>query len=224
MDIDERSLWLDRDFNETYGGFKTKVDSTETLTSLPYHDNVRRDMLTLLCRSIQERRVVGAIAELGVYHGHTARLFHHYMPERLLYLLDTFNGFPSQDIALEKSKTGFETGSQHFADTSVKLAMKTIQPLNENIRIIKGNFPESATPELKDESFALVHLDADLYGPTKEGLEFFYPRLSSGAMMIVHDYNAWLGARQAVEEFTKSHRIVPIPMPDKSGSCLLVKP
>ena len=56
-------------------------------------DTVRRDMLVLLLRDLIERRVPGDMAELGVYKGLTARLIHHYAPERTLHLYDTFQGF-----------------------------------------------------------------------------------------------------------------------------------
>jgi O-methyltransferase len=34
-----------------------------------------------------------------------------------------------------------------------------------------------------------VLLDLDLFDPTRAILEFFYPRLSRGGYLIVHDYN-----------------------------------
>jgi len=68
-----------------------------------------------------------------------------------------------------------------------------------------------------------VHLDADLYDPTLSGLRFFYPRLSKRGILLVHDYNAWPGARRAVDEFFSALPELPIPMPDKSGSALIVK-
>ena len=57
------------------------------------HDLVRRDMIVLLLRTIVENETKGEIAELGVYKGETAKLIHHYCPERMLNLFDTFEGF-----------------------------------------------------------------------------------------------------------------------------------
>jgi Macrocin-O-methyltransferase (TylF) len=50
-----------------------------------------------------------------------------------------------------------------------------------------------------------------------------YDRLSPGAMVVVHDYNAWFAARQAVDEFFSHKPEVPLPMPDRSGSVVIVK-
>jgi O-methyltransferase len=76
---------------------------------------------------------------------------------------------------------------------------------------------------LRGEQLAFVHLDADLYESTHAGLEFFYPRVPSRGFIVIHDYNSWLGARRAVDEFFRTRPELPIPMPDKSGSALVVK-
>lgn len=224
MDIDERSLWFDKTFNQETGGYFIKNDPVvRKVIDLDYHDNVRKDMLILLARSIAERKINGAIAELGVYKGATAKLLHYYFPERELLLFDTFCGFNKKDINKEKLVSGLIVDEQHFSNTSVEKVLKHIAPLNNNIRIIQGCFPESITTEAEGRNYALVHLDADLYYPTLEGLRFFYKNLSEGGFIIVHDYNAWQGARLAVEEFIRETNILPVPMPDKSGSCLIVK-
>jgi O-methyltransferase len=53
------------------------------------------------------------------------------------------------------------------------------------------------------------------------GLQYFYPRMERGGFILVHDFNAWLGARGAVMEFFSGKPELPIPMPDKSGSALI---
>ncbi|MEZ4721099.1 MAG: TylF/MycF/NovP-related O-methyltransferase [Flavobacteriales bacterium] len=224
MDIDSKSLWFDPGFNKDFGGYYPEDKSVKrTLARLPNHDHVRQDMLHLLCKSVIDRNVPGAIAELGVFRGETARLFHHYMPERTIYLLDTFEGFDAKDVNVELKSTGQKTTTTHFSNTSEQLVLEAIGSNNQNIRLIKGFFPESVTEELSQQTFAMVHLDADLYQPTLEGLKFFFPRLNSGGLLIVHDYNAWFGARKAVEEYSAENSLIPIPMPDKSGSCVFLK-
>lgn len=225
MDIDPRSPWFDPSFNQAYGGFfLPRAAKSRTLTALPMHDHVRRDMLALLCRSIEERNVEGAIAELGVYQGSTARLLHHYFPDRPLHLFDTFEGFDQKDVGTEKHLTGLSVETSHFADTAVDQVKKTIAPKSNNVHFFQGYFPDSVPAEIKETRYALVHLDADLYAPTKAGLDHFFALLNPGGFIVVHDYNAWPGARKAVEEFCSEARVFPIPMPDKSGSCLIIKP
>lgn len=98
-----------------------------------------------------------------------------------------------------------------------------ISPKNQNVFFYKGYFPESIPAAFNTLKFAFLHLDADLFEPTLEGLKFFYPRMSAGGILLIHDYNAWLGARKAVDEFFADKKEFPIPMPDKSGSALVIK-
>jgi len=98
-----------------------------------------------------------------------------------------------------------------------------IQPVADTLEFVPGWFPDSATAEMRADRFAFVHLDADLEAPVAAGLEFFWSRLSPGGIVVVHDYNAWPGARIAVDRFRQCHRLVAVPMPDKCGSIVLMK-
>lgn len=225
MDIDPSSLWFDAEFNNVTGGFGTINSNVQRReVKLPLHDNVRRDMLTLLCKSIADRNVRGSIAELGVFQGHTAKLLHYYFPDRRLLLFDTFTGFDKRDVQAESSITGLKTTEAHFSNTEVQKVIAVIQPLTNNIECIQGYFPDSTINAPISDEFALVHIDVDLYQPTLAGLTYFYPRLSIGGFIVIHDYNAWPGVRKAVDEFCDSNTLVPLPMPDKSGSCVILKP
>lgn len=222
MDIDEASPWYDPSFNKQVGGGFSLEKRDAPLPGLEAWDQVRSDMLRLLLRTIDAHDVTGDIVEVGVYRGLTAKLLHYYFPERTLHLFDTFTGFAKQDLDQEEGSTE-TTSPHHFSDTSVKTALDYIAPMNDRVKVYPGLFPNTIPDYFNNISFAFVHLDADLYAPTIEGLRYFYPRMSPGGMILVHDYNAWPGARQAVDEFFKDKAEVPIPMPDKSGSALIVK-
>jgi O-methyltransferase len=224
MDIDHRGLWHNPDFVKTTGGYHIPGETIDRqILNLEPWDTARRDMLVLLLRDIIERGVPGDMAELGVYKGSTARLIHHYAPERKLYLFDTFSGFDMRDVRRERDKTGVQQDAKAFSDTNVTTVKRNIGRLNDNVEFFPGFFPESVPARLTEKKFAFVHLDADLYDPILAGLNYFYPRLSPGAILVVHDYNSWPGARKAVQDFFKDKPEIPIPMPDKSGSAVIVK-
>ena len=224
MDIHPASGWHNAEFISQTGGFYLLSDDVNReVVNLEPWDNTRRDMLVLLLRMITNNNILGDIAEVGVYRGNTAKLFHYFSPERTLHLFDTFQGFTERSVAVEKSKTHFQISKEQFADTSLELVKKNINSQNKNINYYTGYFPDTVTKKCKESVFAFVHLDADLYEPIFEGLEFFYPRLSKGGVIIVHDYNAWVGARNAVEDFFMDKDECVIPMPDKSGSALIIK-
>ena len=224
MDIRPESPWHNPDFLRGYGGFFTPGDVPPgRLSDLEPWDNVRRDMLLLLLRTIQERNVEGDFAEVGVYKGLTARLIHYYAPSRRLHLFDTFEGFTERGSERELETTDTRVSATSFADTNLEAVTRHIGPQNSNVVFHSGYFPDSIPSELSLRRFAFVHLDADLFEPVLEGLRFFYPRLNSGGMIVIHDYNAWPGARKAVDEFMSDKPEFPIPMPDKSGSAVIVK-
>jgi O-methyltransferase len=223
MDIHHLSRWH-TDFASVTGGFYPTADRDgREICGLDDYDSVRRDMLVLLIRTVIANGVVGAFAELGVYKGHTARLIHYYAPERWLHLFDTFEGFTERSAAAETRATAFVVAPTHFADTSLEAVRSYLRPRSDRLVFHKGYFPDTISAELSSERFAFVHLDADLYEPITEGLRFFYPRMTRKGVIVVHDYNAWLGARKAVDEFFAGKDELPIPMPDKSGSAVIIK-
>jgi O-methyltransferase len=180
-------------------------------------------VLVLLLRTIVEKDTVGDMVEVGVYKGYTAKLIHYYMPERKLHLFDTFEGFTDRGVIAEKQNTNLSISGCHFADTSIEAAKSYISQKNGNVLYYKGCFPESIPDDFEQLVFSFVHLDADLYDPTLQGLEYFYPRMSRNGLIVVHDYNAWPGARKAVDGFFLDKCEMPVPMPDKSGSVVIVK-
>lgn len=224
MDISRKSRWHNPSFVDLTGGFYLKNDDVQRqICDLDPWDVTRRDMLILLLRTVLDRKVAGDLAELGVYKGLTAKLIHHYAPERKLHLFDTFEGFTQRGVHSEHEWTGLAIQEALFADTTLAAVHKFLAAKNDNVSFYKGYFPESIPAGFGDLRFAFVHLDADLYESTFRGLEFFFPRLSIGGMLVVHDYNAWPGARKSVDDFFVDKKELPIPLPDKSGSVLVVK-
>ncbi len=223
MDIHPCSRWHSAAFVARFGGFSPPNESREIITGSFEYDRTREDQIVLLLRQIETQRIPGAFAELGVHLGSSARLIHHYAPSRSFYLFDTFEGFTPDDLTRESVDFGFNK-QQDFTDTSVAIALKRIAAVNQNVIPVPGWFPQSIPAELRAETFAFVHLDADLEEPIRAGLEFFAPRLSPGGFILVHDYNAWPGARIAVENFVSTELGWSlIPLVDKSGSVVLTR-
>jgi O-methyltransferase len=186
-----------------------------------YFDYVRLSTLELISFEINQKNLVGNVAELGVYKGKFAKYINKYFQDRLLYLFDTFEGFDVRDVRSENKKN-FSSGTQDFSDTS-KESVLARMPFPQKCQIVKGFFPESA--KNINDKFVLVSLDADLYEPIYNGLEFFYPKLVSGGYILIHDFNndAYPGARKAVEEFCKKYNVNYLPISDLGGSVVILK-
>ncbi|NJB69180.1 O-methyltransferase [Desulfobaculum xiamenense] len=201
--------WLMRNFDDLHG--------TIRLDDPRGADLMRLYMLAFNVERLLAEAIPGAFAELGVYRGVTARLLRQLAPQRTLYLFDTFEGLPAQDA--QGDPTGL--GAGECANTSMDLVLARVG--REGVVCCPGHFPETAAAVPDGERFALVHLDCDLLPPTRAGLEFFYPRMSPGGLIIVHDYagTRWPGVRQAVDEFLATRPESPVLMPDSSCSAII---
>jgi O-methyltransferase len=186
-----------------------------------YFDYIRLATLELVSNEIEQKGLKGNVAELGVYKGKFARYINSYFPARKLYLFDTFKGFDDKDVSIEKEKN-YSGGTQDFSDTSVD-AVLSLMPAKHNCIPVKGFFPESAK-EVNDE-FVFISIDADLYQPIYNGLQYFYPRLVAGGYIFVHDFNndQYKGARKAVMQFCEEQKIGYLPLPDVGGSAIIMK-
>lgn len=175
-------------------------------------DYVRVRTLELLIREIKEKNIQGSMAEVGVFRGDFAKIMRWYLPQKKLYLFDTFCGFDERDSKYEVEKGNFtEKWPEVFKHTSCEEVKEYIgEELNTIYRV--GYFPDTLQDYDMNEKFCLVSLDADMYNPTLAGLEYFYPRLVAGGYIMIHEYNAIIldgkpveqrlkGVREAVRDF-----------------------
>lgn len=186
-------------------------------------DFVRTQTFNLCAEQISARDIAGSVAELGVFRGDQAHLISRLFPDRPFHLFDTFEGFAKADIGTEESG-GFSAASLgDFANTSIDLVMSKLEN-PERVIVHRGFFP--ATAEGVEDRFAFVSLDVDLHDPTAAGLDYFYERLNPGGFIFVHDYNngRYNGVRKAVEDFVARARACTLPLPDFSGSIVVLKP
>ena len=193
---------------------KRKIDKN-------YFDYIRLSTLELISFEINKKNLEGNVAELGVYKGKFAKHINEYFPHRSLYLFDTFEGFDSRDVSIEKQQN-FSTGSQDFSDTSIEAVLKQM-PFAKNCIPMKGFFPQSAKGV--NDNFVFVSIDADLYEPIYSGLQFFYPKLVRGGYIFVHDYNNdnYKGAKKAVDQFCSEQNIGFVPIADSGGTAVITK-
>lgn len=156
------------------------------------------DYFNLYQLVLKTNKVPGAIAELGVYRGGSARLIASLKGDRELHLFDTFAGMPEVNaVADPHHRTG------DFAGSWLE-EVKRYLGAYDRIFFYQGFFPDSAKELAKTPiRFSLVHLDVDIYESTRAGLEFFYPRTVKGGIIVSHDYRSLRcpGVKKAIDEF-----------------------
>lgn len=128
------------------------------------------------------------------------------------HVFDSFEGLSApgeNDLAFEASDAGAAQVARNMVSgnfaAGFDLVRDNIHRYFPRVELHPGWIP-SAFPAVAGRSFRFVHLDVDLYQPTRDGLEFFYPRLSGGGAIITDDFN-WPGARKAFEEFSRKHEL-----------------
>lgn len=67
-------------------------------------DYVRLSTLELFAREVEAEKISGNCAEVGVYKGDFAKYINKYMPNKKLYLFDTFEGFDERDFDSESEE------------------------------------------------------------------------------------------------------------------------
>ena len=186
----------------------------------PNWDYLRISNLELAAHEIHQNGIAGNVAELGVFHGDFSSKINEAFPDRTLYLFDTFTGFDDRDVMVENEKQ-IVTPDKTFPGAVIAKVMNRMKH-KDKIVLRDGFFPETARG-LEEETFAFVSLDVDLYQPTLEGLRFFYPRLSKGGYIFVHDFHSrhFPGCGQAVREFLQETKATYLPVTDQGGSVVI---
>ncbi len=185
---------------------------------IPLADYNRYATFGLAIHRLVDEKIAGSFAEVGVYKGHMSSFIHRLAPERTYYLFDTFQGFPKSDLEPGVAE------DNRFQDTNIDTVLRTIGD-TRNIVIRQGYVPDTLQG-LENEQFAFVLLDLDLYNPTVASLEFFYPRLSRGGYLAVHDYNNpesnW-ACKRAVDAFMQDKPEHIIELADRFGTVMIRK-
>ncbi len=146
--------------------------------------------------------IPGDIVEVGAFEGGNVlcALQSPVWPKnKKYYVLDLFEGFPELSASDPRN---FSQGDYHPEHTLEEILVPlSVYPC---ARIIKGFVPETFANLSADAQYSLVFYDCDLYQPALDTFEYFWPRLASGGMMLVHDYFAQPGGFAGVKLATNS--------------------
>jgi hypothetical protein len=132
------------------------------------------------------RARAGVMAEAGVFMGGSARLICAAKGDVPLHLFDVFDTLQAGGAS---TATGAAEVRAHFGELHGKQEqVEQLLAAYPAVQLHPGVFPTS-TAGLEALRFSFVHLDLDLPGATREGLAFFHPRLTPGAILIGDDHD-----------------------------------
>jgi O-methyltransferase len=161
----------------------------------------------------------GDFVECGVYRGGLSRTVMSYigfskMVDRTYWLLDTFEGIPVEQV---------DAGVQHrhrYPDSWAEVS--ELFKAERNVRLVRGRVPDTLA-QVHADRVCFVSIDMNVAMPELAAVEFFWPRLVAGGMVVIDDYG-WNGhdaQQQAFDDFAWRHDRAVLALP--TGQGLLVK-
>jgi O-methyltransferase len=181
----------------------------ETMVGMVRLDNIQHCLTDVICN-----KVPGDFIETGVWRGGAsifmaAVLKAYGDTERKLWVADSFQGLPKPEKnahALDVTDPLYKFDDLAVPLDKVKENFRKYGVLSDQVRFLPGWFQDTL-PTAPIDALAILRLDGDMYDSTMVALESLYPKLSAGGYVIVDDYSALEGCKQAVDEFRARERI-----------------
>ena len=174
----------------------------------------RMDNLRALVEQVIARDIPGDLIETGVWRGGAcifmrALLAAYNVEDRIVWCADSFEGLPKPD----SERYPADRGDPHHTFAPLAVSLEEVRAnfaryrlLDDRVRFLKGWFKDTL-PAAPIERIGLLRLDGDMYESTMDALRALYAKVSIGGFIIVDDYGAVAGCRQAVADFRAAHGI-----------------
>jgi predicted O-methyltransferase YrrM len=156
----------------------------------------RRWNLTQLMKLVE--KVPGDIVECGVHIGSSAYAmcwtFERMGQRRTYHGFDSFEGLSPPGV---NDGTHWEAGSLTSPESVARTNLAEY-----DVNLYRGWIPDRFD-EVVGRPIAVTHIDVDLEEPTRQSLDFFYPRIAPGGLIVIDDYGAATcpGATLAVDRY-----------------------
>jgi len=216
------------------GIFKKNIFKTisESVKEEIYNDHI--EISKILAKSVayvQGQGVKGDIAEFGTMTGQTAvalatatNLYNiiyrkDFRGTKKLHFFDSFEGLPESRFNIDQ-KSLFVSNGVWTKGSCQGLSISEFSRLISNhinkeyFKIYPGWFKDTVPKINKDLSFALIHIDGDLYESAIDVLENLFKnrQVSNGAIILFDDWNSnaanpSFGERRAFNEVCEKYKI-----------------
>ena len=130
---------------------------------------------------------------------------------RKVIAFDAFGSFPDASLDAVESDSAFV--KRFVAAGGDGLSVLEVQTILErkgfdNYQLVEGDVRETLPRYLSDngsEEYCFVHLDIDVYEPTRMVLDAVLDRVVPGGLILIDDYGTVEGATEAVGDFLAEH-------------------
>jgi hypothetical protein len=198
------------DFNKSFeyeNNFYLSCDNTRLSKILSHYELFK-----------MTRDLPGAIVECGVYKGASLARFAGFRDlfgsafSNKIIGFDIFGEFPEtkfNDDLKYREKFINAGGSSSISVEQLMEVLKS-KGVEKNVELVKGDITKTIpeyiekNPHLK---ISLLNLDTDIYEPAVTILEYLYPRIVNGGILIVDDYGTFPGETKAVDDYFKNKNV-----------------
>lgn len=141
--------------------------------------------------------------------------------DKFFYLFDTFAGIPEAQMT-SSERPASVAANETFYEDCYELAVRNFKPF-PRARLIRGTVPETLS-EVAIEQVSYLSIDMNIVAPEVAALEFFWPKLSTGAVILLDDYGYQHHVEQhkGMAEFAARNDASIASLP--TGQGLMIKP
>ncbi len=192
-------------------------------------------------RYVTKAGIEGAVVECGVWKGGSIGAMwlelQRLGEKREVFLYDTFEGmsaptekdrkFSGLDAQgkFDETKLSADSADWCYAGHGEVLAnLRAMGVDPTGVHTIQGKVEDTLPTQSPDMPIAVLRLDTDWYESTMAEMEYLYPKLVPGGVLIFDDYNTWEGSREAADEYFAKHNIKPFLHRIDHSAVIMTKP
>lgn len=169
-------------------------------------------------------KLEGDFVDCGVYTGFCTHAVMHFVNfgalNKKYYLMDTFGGLDERFSTPYEMQRNQKLGYSSTGDL-YRQVQETFKDFN--VKVIKGAIPETLAQAIP-EKVAFLSIDMNTAAPEVAAMEHFWPRMTSGAMIVLDDYGypGCINQKLAHDEWARSKGVQVLSLPTCQG--LIIKP
>ena len=227
--VNKHELLADIKTDSLFQLFCKKIDK-KILRNENYSNQVSLYTTFVCVNYLIKNKIKGDIIESGVANGRQVCLAlevlkYYQEVDFKIFLYDTFQGMvqpgkydykiwekdnvksiKKYEESLNENKT---SSWQNYSLEQVKENISKTEYPADKIKFVVGNVINTI-PKNIHENISLLRLDTDFYDSTKVELEYLFPRVVKGGIIILDDYGGFTGVKKATDEYLKKNHLYPL--------------
>ena len=184
------------------------------------------DNLILINEHVNREK--GIVVECGVWRGGMAAAIGEILPQKKVFLFDSFEGLPEVKEIDGKAAKDWQNNKEssryrNNCKAEIHEAKTAMQKSKADFQLIKGWFNQTLPNFKFDADIDLLRLDGDWYDSTMDCFIHLYPKVRKGGLIIIDDYFAWDGCSRATHDYLSQIKSESRIQMSKNGVCYIIK-